>query len=545
MWRRFHDVWYQGPWCAIACIAVVCAAAGIDVLAQSNLREQCFTRKDPAAQEACRSYVEESRFKLSDIISLGRELEKQSLYANAVVVYKQGLRYYPENRELLQQLHMAESFQNESARQNTAPDSGDRVKKRLANIECTKLQGAKALEACQRAIGLDPDNAALYERLGDVLTGVGQNAEASKAYQNARRLGRENAGKTGSAQAPARPEQAVPSKPSAEAVPSDSAPVSAPAGKAPLPSPSIDSKTLSGQLQLLDKLKKEGAISEVEYNERRTRLLDAAFTPLPMPIPEQPARTDDDRIMLADIKLGDFHALVIGNNDYKNIPKLESAIADAQAIGALLAKEYGFRVKPLINANRNQILSALSGFRTSLAEGDSLLIYYAGHGIRDEDIQRGYWLPIDAEANNPANWLSTTDIIDQVKGMRALHVLVVADSCFSATLLRSSISRFGRGNDQSNADRHALIRRLAKKRSRTVLTSGGLEPVLDSGGGQHSVFAKAFLNTLHENQGIMEGTRLFHKLRELVVYNADQTPEYAPAEKAGHEGGDFIFVRQP
>jgi hypothetical protein len=149
----------------------------------------------------------------------------------------------------------------------------------------------------------------------------------------------------------------------------------------------------------------------------------------------------------------------------------------------LLAKEYGFRVKPLINANRNQILSALSGFRASLSERDSILIYYAGHGVRDDDIQRGYWLPIDAEEKNPANWLSTTDIIDQVNGMRALHVLVVSDSCFSATLMRSGISRFGRGNDQSNPDRHALIRRLAKKRSRTVLTSGGLEPVLDSGGG--------------------------------------------------------------
>ena len=206
--------------------------------------------------------------------------------------------------------------------------------------------------------------------------------------------------------------------------------------------------------------------------------------------------------------------------------------------------EYGFRVKPLINANRNQILSALSGFRTSLAERDSFLIYYAGHGMRDEDIQRGYWLPIDAEEKNPANWLSTTDIIDQVNGMRALHVLVVADSCFSATLLRS-FSRFERGNDQSNPDRHALIRRLAKKRSRTVLTSGGNEPVLDSGGGQHSVFAKAFLNTLRENQGIMEGTKLFQKLRQLVVDNADQTPEYAPVHKAGHEGGDFIFIRRP
>ena len=80
MLRRFHDVWYQGIWCAIACIAVVCAAASLDVFAMSNLREQCFANKEPAAQEAWRSYVEESRFKLSDIISLGRELETKFLF---------------------------------------------------------------------------------------------------------------------------------------------------------------------------------------------------------------------------------------------------------------------------------------------------------------------------------------------------------------------------------------------------------------------------------------------------------------------------------
>ena len=543
MWRPSHDVWFQGIWGAIACIAVVYAAAGRDVFALSNLREQCFANEEPAALEACRSYIEESRFNSSDITRLGHELEKQLLFENAVVVYKQGLRYHPASKELLQRLHMAESLRKEAARKNTAPGPGARAK-RLANIACTQLEGARALEACQRATALDPDNAALYERLGDVLTGLGRDAEASKAYQNARRLGRVNAGSTGSVQAAARPEQVVPIKPSAEAVPSGSGAVSAPAGEAPLSSSSRETNPLRVQLQLLDRLRKEELISVEEYNERRAKLLDTVFTAQPISVPEQPARMDDDRIVLADVKLGNFYALVIGNDDYKHIPKLKSAIVDAKAVRTLLEKEYGFRVMPLFNASRYQILSALSGFRTQLSERDSFLIYYAGHGVLNEDIQRGYWLPIDAEAKNSANWLSTTAINDEMRGMKALHVLVVSDSCFSAALVRRGISVVDVANAQSNSDRLSVIRRLAKKRSRTILTSGGLEPVLDSGGGQHSVFAKAFLNTLHENQGIMEGTRLFQKLRELVIYNADQTPEYAPAEKSGHEGGDFIFVRQ-
>ena len=378
MWRRFHNVWYQGIWGAIACIAVVCAAAGRDVFAMPNLREQCFANEAPAALEACRSYVAESRFTSSDLMRLGGELEKQSLFKNAVVVYEQGLRYRPESNELRQRLRMAESLRNEAARESTTPDPGDRAK-RLAQIACTQLAGARALEACQRATALDPDNATLYERLGDVLTGLGRAAEASQAYQNARRLGRVNAGSTGSVQATARPEPVVPSKPqpepvvpskprpepvvpraSAEAVPSGSAAVAAPSGEAPPASYTRESNALSVQLQMLDKLRKDGLISGEEYKERKAKLLDTVFTPQPLSIPAQPARMDDDRTVLADVKLGNFYALVIGNDDYKNIPKLKSAIVDAKAVGTLLEKEYGFRVTSTLQCQ------SLSDFKRTL-----------------------------------------------------------------------------------------------------------------------------------------------------------------------------------
>jgi hypothetical protein len=46
---------------------------------------------------------------------------------------------------------------------------------------------------------------------------------------------------------------------------------------------------------------------------------------------------------------------------------------------------------------------------------------------------------------------------------------------------------------------------MTRKRSRMVLTSGGLEPVLDAGGGNHSVFTKALLDVLKANSEILEG----------------------------------------
>ena len=86
--------------------------------------------------------------------------------------------------------------------------------------------------------------------------------------------------------------------------------------------------------------------------------------------------------------------------------------------------------------------------------------------------------------------------------------------------------------------------RLAQKRARTALVSGGLEPVEDAGGGKHSVFAKAFLDALAANTGIVDMSQIFSSMRRQVILSAQQTPQYSDIRQVGHEGGDFIFVRR-
>ena len=51
--------------------------------------------------------------------------------------------------------------------------------------------------------------------------------------------------------------------------------------------------------------------------------------------------------------------------------------------------------------------------------------------------------------------------------------------------------------------------------SRTILTSGALQPVWDVGFGGHSLFAKAFLDVLTANDSVLEGYRLFDQREEL------------------------------
>jgi hypothetical protein len=242
------------------------------------------------------------------------------------------------------------------------------------------------------------------------------------------------------------------------------------------------------------------------------------------------AYTDASRV-----DLGRYHALVIGIDDYKHLTKLRTAVADAKLVGRVLETDYGYSVRTLLNPTRDQIIEALDTYIERLSPGDSLLIYYAGHGWRDEATSRGYWLPSDAAQERRSHWLSNAEIDDTLKALRAKHVMIVADSCYAATLTRSG---------QVGLRDSGYLARIAQKRARLVLTSGGVEPVADDVGDGHSPFATSFVQALEDNTNLMDGTQLFVKLRRLVMLKAKQTPEYADIRNAGHEGGDFLFKRK-
>src|SRR5215813_6348282 len=245
------------------------------------------------------------------------------------------------------------------------------------------------------------------------------------------------------------------------------------------------------------------------------------------------------------IAFGTYHALVIGNNTYTYWPTLNTPEQDARDVAAVLSRKYGFKTKVLLNATRFDLLQALNDFRKTLTENDNLLVYYAGHGHFEKQIQRGYWVPVDSATDSDVNWIPTFAITDVLSAMSARHVLIVADSCYSGALTRSALAKLEAG--MSNEARDHWLKSTAEKRSRTVLSSGGLQPVLDSGGGNHSVFAKAFLDVLAGNTEILDGQRLGLEIAARVSYAAanvavEQDPQYAPIRYAGHEAGDFLFV---
>ncbi len=481
-----------------------CLATGAAAAPDSRAMA-CLQPGAAATAQICEAVASELSHDIAAVRALGHELEIRGRHAEALRVYRVAISVHPANRDLLRRSIRARA--NKRAWQLLAEPAGadaavTPASEMLADQvqACFSARFATALEPCRRAVTALPEDGALAERLGDVLRSVGRVDEAVQAYNASLNAGQAAARRKRDALkrlVNTIGRQPPPLLPLAPVPVSQGAP---PVASAP-PVPAV---ALPGS--------------------------EPALQP--------PDATQGEALAPPDVlTLGVRRALLIGNQTYREFPRLETPQADIDAIARLLGKHYGFSdVVRLTNATRYEMLSALSALRLRSSVDDQVLIYYAGHGYLDPVTSRGYWLPVDAQPQNLANWLSSGDITDTLAGLAARHAMVIADSCFSGSLLRAP-------GVVGLQDRAGLLNRLASRRSRTIMTSGGLEPVIDDGGGQHSVFAAALLRGLNENTGVLEAGRLFVHVRDRVSLHAEQTPQYAPIRSAGHDGGDFLFMR--
>jgi hypothetical protein len=259
------------------------------------------------------------------------------------------------------------------------------------------------------------------------------------------------------------------------------------------------------------------------------------------------ARPAADPRRLGKLNFGRYYALVIGNQHYTSMQHLQTPLRDAERAAKVLADKYGFTVQVLEDANDISMLRAINDLNSVLQPDDNVLIYYAGHGTRLQSGQTesGYWLPVNADPPpKDTYWVPNEQITGHLGRLKAKRVLVVADSCYAGLLSTDPSYMFYDSKVGYTED--YLTYKLAK-RSRMLLSSGGDQPVLDTGGGVHSVFARAFLDELESNQQVLSTPELFSRLQKRVQAAAAQnkfvqTPQFKSIKGAGHELGDFFFV---
>lgn len=247
-------------------------------------------------------------------------------------------------------------------------------------------------------------------------------------------------------------------------------------------------------------------------------------------------------------KLMRHYALVIGNGAYPApLGRLQTPLKNAEDVAQILENNYGFEVEMLTNATRDQTLGAIDNYRRTLDDNSSLLIYYAGHGDYEADTGVTHWLPIDA-TRETATWVSSDDVVNRIRGMKARHVLLVVDSCFSGGFFDSTLS-----SQPSDEEPIVYLNTMMERVSRFLMTSGDLDFVDEEGEGGHSLFTHAFIQGLKNHQGnIFTARQLFDKhIREYVISNArvNQRPQFGAMANSGRPGrsvntGNFVFIRK-
>jgi hypothetical protein len=160
-------------------------------------------------------------------------------------------------------------------------------------------------------------------------------------------------------------------------------------------------------------------------------------------------------------------ALVIGNNDYKNVPKLQKAVNDARTMGDTL-KQLGFSVMVAENQTRQAFSQTLLQFDATIQPGDTAFFFFAGHGF--EIAGQNFLLPIDVPAATEGQEELVRDasiladrVVERLQRRGTRTAILVFDACRNNPFERSG--------------------------TRAVAGGGGLAPMTQLPEGVFSVFS--------------------------------------------------------
>ncbi len=199
-------------------------------------------------------------------------------------------------------------------------------------------------------------------------------------------------------------------------------------------------------------------------------------------------------------------ALVIANEKYKNVANVPSAFADGATFAEYCKKTLGVpegNVTFCSNASLGEIYDAMTDLERKAAlvgPKAEIVVYYAGHGLPDENTSEAYLLASDANPTNARTWYKLSDFYSTLGNLDAKSVMVFLDACFSgAERTTGDATIMGRVGA-----RGAVIKakETAPKGNMFVLTAAsGNETALPYHEKNHGLFTYYLLKKIQETKG--------------------------------------------
>lgn len=189
-------------------------------------------------------------------------------------------------------------------------------------------------------------------------------------------------------------------------------------------------------------------------------------------------------------------ALIIGNDAYEHVAPLAKAVNDARAV-AKSVQALGFQTIIAENLTRNAMSRAFLTLDETIEKGDTVLFFFAGHGI--EVAGQNYLLPTDIPAAKPGQENLIRDaafrangIVERLQEKGARTAILVLDACRDNPFPKSGTRSVGvtRG-----------LARMSPPEGVFVLYSAGanqaaLDRLSDNDQNNNSVFTREFLKSV-------------------------------------------------
>jgi len=229
-------------------------------------------------------------------------------------------------------------------------------------------------------------------------------------------------------------------------------------------------------------------------------------------------------------------ALVIGNDNYKSVGKLENAREDARTIASNLSS-VGYQVTLKTDLNEKEMKAALRTFAGQVEGGDEVLFFFAGHGVQLG--AANYLLPTDivggSEAQVKDEAIQLQRVLDDMSEKKAKFTLAMIDACRDNPFKSAGRAIGGRGLAPTTAATGQMV----------IFSAGTGQQALDklsaSDRNKNGLFTRIFVQEMQKpNQSV-----------DRVVKNVrNQVAELA--KSVGHEQvpaiydqvlGDFYFKK--
>lgn len=144
-------------------------------------------------------------------------------------------------------------------------------------------------------------------------------------------------------------------------------------------------------------------------------------------------------------------ALIIANEDYKNVTNVASALNDGETFAEYCKKTLGIPENNVIlreNVTYAEMIGAMEQLRqyiNALGDGVDVIFYYAGHGFPDEGTKDAYLLPVDGDGTSTATAYPLKKLYSNLSAMGADNIMAFLDACFSGATREGGMLAEARG----------------------------------------------------------------------------------------------------